>query len=98
MDPARASEYPPPDSRNPDGVVGVIDHPLASEFWLGSISEPKVLQLLGELLSHDVEFHNGKIRNKPPGYVNRQNFHQDWPYFLPPGNTTKCLDLYTFTF
>eukprot|EP01050_Picozoa_sp_SAG11_P048533 SAG11_NODE_26013_length_351_cov_0.555556_1_plen_34_part_10 len=30
----------------------------ASEFWLDSISEPKVLQLVGELLSPNVGFHN----------------------------------------
>lgn len=95
MDPLRAAERPPPDERNPDSVVGVLDQPLASSFWLDQISHPRLMALLvcprvagfmrplqthpeikaiysvttcvqGELLSPNVDFHNAKIRNKPP--------------------------------
>ena len=69
-----------PDPRNPDGVVGIVDQPLASSFWLDQISEPRQMAVLGDILSPDADFFNGKIRNKPPGYTNRQSMHQDWPY------------------
>ena len=46
MDPMRASERPPPDERNPDSVVGVLDQPLASSFWLDQISHPRLMALL----------------------------------------------------
>ena len=33
-----------------------------------------------DLLGPNLDFHNGKIRNKPPGFTCDQSWHQDWPY------------------
>ena len=33
-----------------------------------------------DLLGPNIDFHNGKVRNKPPGFVCTQSWHQDWPY------------------
>jgi ectoine hydroxylase-related dioxygenase (phytanoyl-CoA dioxygenase family) len=69
------------DARNPDGVVGVLDQPLASPFWFEqALVCPKTLAALASFLGGDLDFHNAKVRNKPPGYTNRQQFHMDWPY------------------
>eukprot|EP01051_Picozoa_sp_SAG22_P014509 SAG22_NODE_1769_length_3615_cov_2.141354_1_plen_699_part_00 len=69
------------DARNPDGVVGVLDQPLASAFWYEqALGTHKTLAALASFLGDDLDFHNAKIRNKPPGYTNRQQFHMDWPY------------------
>jgi phytanoyl-CoA hydroxylase len=48
--------------------------------WFDQIRDPRVVNVVGDLLGPDINFFNGKARIKPPGYVNTQGWHQDWPY------------------
>lgn len=68
------------DSFNPKNVVGMMDHVLASDFWFDHFTDPRVISIMVDLLGSNIDFHNGKIRNKPPGFYCHQSWHQDWPY------------------
>jgi hypothetical protein len=70
----------PPDSFNPKNVVGMMDQTLANDYWFDQFTEPRIVSVMTDLLGPDLDFHNGKVRNKPPGFVNTQGWHQDWPY------------------
>jgi ectoine hydroxylase-related dioxygenase (phytanoyl-CoA dioxygenase family) len=70
----------PVDPDNPRGVWMIMDTPLADDYWFDQIRDPRVVRIMGDLLGPDVNFFNGKARVKPPGYVNAQGWHQDWPY------------------
>ena len=69
-----------PDSFNPKNVSGMMDQPLASGYWFDQFTEPRIVGVMVDLLGPNLDFHNGKVRNKPPGFVCRQSWHQDWPY------------------
>ena len=71
-----------PDTFNPKNVVGMMDQTLANDYWFAQFTEPRIISVLIDLLGPNLDFHNGKIRNKPPGFVNKQGWHQDWPYEL----------------
>ena len=55
-----------------------MDQPLVSPFWFEQFAEPRLVRTLARLLGPDLDFHNGKVRNKPPGYTAFQSWHQDW--------------------
>ena len=69
-----------PDSFNPKNVGGMMDQPLASDYWFDQFTEPRIVGVMVDLLGPNLDFHNGKVRNKPPGFVCSQSWHQDWPY------------------
>ena len=72
----------PPDGFNPKNVVGMMDQTLANDYWFDQFTEPRIVSVMVDLLGPNLDFHNGKIRNKPPGFTNTQGWHQDWPYEL----------------
>jgi ectoine hydroxylase-related dioxygenase (phytanoyl-CoA dioxygenase family) len=69
-----------PDPFNPDNVVGMMDQTLADDYWFDQFTEPRIVSVIVDLLGADIDFHNGKVRNKPPGFEATQGWHQDWPY------------------
>ncbi|MDP7131362.1 MAG: phytanoyl-CoA dioxygenase family protein [Planctomycetota bacterium] len=77
MEPVEGFEV---DSFNPKNVVGMMDHVLASDFWIHHFSEPRIVSAFVDLMGPNIDFHNGKVRNKPPGFECTQSWHQDFPY------------------
>ena len=75
----RAAEYPA-DPDNPHRVWMLFDTPLAGDWWYENIRDPRIVGAMAGLLGPNINFHNGKARIKPPGYVSHQGWHQDWPY------------------
>ena len=69
-----------PDDFNPRNVAGMMDQTLASDYWFDQFTEPRIVGVMVDLLGPNLDFHNGKVRNKPPGFVCSQSWHQDWPY------------------
>ena len=69
-----------PDAFNPNNLQGMMDQPLADDYWIDQFTEPRVVSAMVDLLGPDIDFHNGKIRNKVPGFTCEQSWHQDWPY------------------
>ena len=69
-----------PDPFNPRNVHGMMDQVLINEFWFDQFAAPAIVQGLSDLPGPNLDFHNGKVRNKPPGFVNTQSWHQDFPY------------------
>ncbi len=69
-----------PDPFNPHGVQGMMNQPLASDFWFDQFTEPGIVGAMADLLGPNIDFHNGKVRNKVPGFTCTQSWHQDWPY------------------
>ena len=68
------------DDFNPKNVVAMMDQTQANDYWFDQLSEPRIASVMVDLLGPNLDFHNGKIRNKPPGFTNTQGWHQDWPY------------------
>ena len=68
------------DSYNQKNVHGIMDQTLANDYWYNQFVEPRIVQVMSELLGPNLDFHNGKVRNNPPGFTNDQSWHQDWPY------------------
>jgi ectoine hydroxylase-related dioxygenase (phytanoyl-CoA dioxygenase family) len=79
MDPAEGYEIDP---YNPKNVRGIMDQTLANDYWYNQFLDPRIIEVLIDLFGPDIDFHNGKVRNNPPGFVNDQSWHQDWPYEL----------------
>ncbi|MDP6506581.1 MAG: phytanoyl-CoA dioxygenase family protein [Planctomycetota bacterium] len=77
MEPAEGYETDP---FNPRNVTGMMDHVLANDFWIDHFAEPQIVSVFVDLFGPNIDFHNGKIRNKPPGFVCTQSWHQDFPY------------------
>lgn len=77
MDPV---EGYPLDPFNPKNVVGIMDQTLAEDFWFDQFTDPRIVVPMTDLLGPNIDFHNGKVRNKPPGFHASQGWHQDWPY------------------
>lgn len=77
MDPPEGYQ---PDPFNPKNVVGMMDQTLANDYWFDQFTEPRIVSAMADLLGANLDFHNGKVRNKPPGFVCTQSWHQDWPY------------------
>ena len=69
-----------PDDFNPDNVQGMMDQTLAGDYWFNQFTEPGIVGVMVDLLGPELDFHNGKIRNKVPGFTCAQSWHQDWPY------------------
>ena len=74
------SEDYPPDDFNPKNVVGMMDQTQGGDFWFDQFTESRVVSALVDCLGPNLDFHNGKVRNKPPGFESTQGWHQDWPY------------------
>ena len=68
------------DPYNPRNVEGMMDHPMANDYWFNHVTDARIVNVLVDLFGPDIDFHNGKVRNNPPGFVNDQGWHQDWPY------------------
>ena len=68
------------DPYNPRNVRGMHEQPLVSDYWFNNITDPRVVNVFVDLFGPDIDFHNAKIRNNPPGFTNTQGWHQDWPY------------------
>ena len=68
------------DSFNPKNVVGMMDQTLANDYWFNQFTDGRVVGAMADLLGPNIDFHNGKVRNKPPGFHSAQGWHQDWPY------------------
>ena len=68
------------DPYNPKNVKGMMDHPLANEYWFNHVTDARIVNVLVDLFGPDIDFHNGKVRNNPPEFYNDQGWHQDWPY------------------
>ena len=71
-----------PDAFNPRNVIGIMDQTLAGDYWFDQFTEPRIVSAMVDLLGPNLDFHNGKVRNKPPGFFADQGWHQDWPYEL----------------
>jgi len=69
-----------PDAYNPKNVVGMMDQTQGGDFWFDQFTEPRVVSAMVDCLGPNLDFHNGKVRNKPPGFESTQGWHQDWPY------------------
>ena len=70
----------PVDPYNPKNVQGIMDQPLANDYWFNNVTDPRIVNVFIDLFGPDIDFHNGKVRNNPPGFTNTQGWHQDWPY------------------
>ena len=70
----------PIDPNNPRRVWMIMDTPKAGDLWLQQVCDPRVVDIITDLLGPNIDFHNGKARIKPPGYRSHQGWHQDWPY------------------
>jgi hypothetical protein len=68
------------DPYNPKNVRGIMDQPLANDYWFNNVTDPRIVNVFVDLFGPDIDFHNGKVRNNPPGFSNDQSWHQDWPY------------------
>lgn len=68
------------DPYNPKNVRGIMDQTLANDYWYNQFVDPRIVQVFIDLFGPNIDFHNGKVRNNPPGFVNDQSWHQDWPY------------------
>lgn len=77
MPPAEGYEIDP---FNPKNVDGMMDQTLANDYWFDQFTDPRVVSTMVDLLGPNIDFHNGKVRNKPPGFVCTQSWHQDFPY------------------
>ena len=79
-EPAESAGSSPIDPDNPHRIWMIFDTPLAGDLWFRQACDPKVVNIVGDLLGPNIDFHNGKARIKPPGYQSHQVWHQDWPY------------------
>ena len=68
------------DPYNPKNVRGIMDQTLANDYWYNQFIEPRIVGAFIDLFGPNIDFHNGKVRNNPPGFENDQSWHQDWPY------------------
>ena len=68
------------DPFNPQNCTGMMDQTLANDYWFDQFTDPRVVSIMVDLLGPNIDFHNGKIRNKPPGFYCSQSWHQDFPY------------------
>lgn len=68
------------DPYNPNNVQGIMDQTLANDYWFNNFTDPRIVNVFVDLFGPNIDFHNGKVRNNPPGFVNNQSWHQDWPY------------------
>jgi phytanoyl-CoA hydroxylase len=68
------------DPNNPKRIWMLFDTPNGGDAWLDQAREPRIVDIISDLLGPNINFHNGKARIKPPGYQSHQIWHQDWPY------------------
>jgi len=54
--------------------------PPAEGYSIDPFNPKNVVGIMVDLLGPNIDFHNGKVRNKPPGFVCTRGWHQDWPY------------------
>ena len=80
FEPGEPQPGTPVDPSNPRRVWMIMDTPLARDLWFRQICDPRIVDVIADLLGPNINFHNGKARIKPPGYQSHQVWHQDWPY------------------
>ena len=62
------------DPYNPRNVEGMMDHPMANDYWFNHVTDARIVNVLVDLFGPDIDFHNGKVPNNPPGFVNDQGW------------------------
>ncbi|MGW0790603.1 phytanoyl-CoA dioxygenase family protein [Streptomyces sp. NPDC002911] len=74
-----ASDTPLPhlDPYNPYAVWKVVNTPLAGDDWYALIHDERVLDVVGELLGPDINFHMGFARLRPSGLTAEEGWHRD---------------------
>ncbi|WP_049573136.1 phytanoyl-CoA dioxygenase family protein [Streptomyces sp. SBT349] len=65
------------DPFNPYAVWKVVNTPLAGDDWYALIHDRRVLDIVGELLGPDINFHMGFARLRPPGLRAEEGWHRD---------------------
>jgi hypothetical protein len=68
------------DPFNPRNCSGMMDQVLINDYWFDHFADPRIVAVMVDLLGPNIDFHNGKVRNKPPGFHCDQSWHQDFPY------------------
>ncbi|MCX5660399.1 MAG: phytanoyl-CoA dioxygenase family protein [Planctomycetota bacterium] len=68
------------DPINPLNMTGMMNHVAVNDYWFDHFTDPRIVSVMVDLLGPNIDFHNGKVRNKPPGFECKQSWHQDWPY------------------
>ncbi len=53
------------DPYNPKNVKGMMDQPLAGDYWFNQVTDPRIVNVFVDLFGPDIDFHNGKVRNNP---------------------------------
>ncbi|MFI1415215.1 phytanoyl-CoA dioxygenase family protein [Streptomyces sp. NPDC020707] len=74
-----ASEKPLPrlDPFNPYAVWKIVNTPLAGDTWFALIQDARVLDVVGELIGPDINFHMGFARLRPTGLRAEEGWHRD---------------------
>ncbi|MGC5561941.1 phytanoyl-CoA dioxygenase family protein [Streptomyces sp. FR-108] len=74
-----ASEKPLPrlDPFNPYAVWKIVNTPLAGDAWFALIQDARVLDVVGELIGPDINFHMGFARLRPTGLRAEEGWHRD---------------------
>lgn len=74
-----ASDKPLPhlDPYNPHAVWKIVNTPLAGDDWFALIHDKRILDIVGELLGPDINFHMGFARLRPPGLKTEEGWHRD---------------------
>ncbi|MFJ9823454.1 phytanoyl-CoA dioxygenase family protein [Streptomyces sp. NPDC101160] len=74
-----ASESPLPrlDPYNPYAVWKIVNTPLAGDDWYALVHDRRVLDVVGELLGPDINFHMGFARLRPSGLRAEEGWHRD---------------------
>ncbi|MFD9194950.1 phytanoyl-CoA dioxygenase family protein [Streptomyces phaeochromogenes] len=74
-----ASEKPLPrlDPYNPYAVWKIVNTPLAGDAWYALIQDARVLDVAGELIGPDINFHMGFARLRPTGLRAEEGWHRD---------------------
>ncbi|MBT2453096.1 phytanoyl-CoA dioxygenase family protein [Streptomyces sp. ISL-43] len=74
-----ASDKPLPqlDPYNPYAVWKIVNTPLAGDDWYALIHDDRILDVVGELLGPDINFHMGFARLRPTGLKAEEGWHRD---------------------
>lgn len=73
----------PVDPGNPHFVWRIMELPILDDVWFRLALDPRIVQIVSDLLGPNINFHNGKSIIKPPAYpFEEHGWHQDFPYEL----------------
>ncbi|MEU0386208.1 phytanoyl-CoA dioxygenase family protein [Streptomyces chartreusis] len=65
------------DPYNPYAVWKIVNTPLAGDNWYALIHDERILDVVGELLGPDINFHMGFARLRPTGLRAEEGWHRD---------------------